>query len=230
MKTAAEIDEILRTTLEDHRLSRSERKAIQADIGRPGNATERGLWKSRAFEWARRAVAEHPAEALLWLEDVMKALDAGEAERDREPVAENVAYFSPGNECWQEIVRRLEFARTAVDICVFTITDDRITRAIMGAHGRGVRLRVLSDDQKSGDLGSDIEQIQASGVAVRTDRDLAHMHHKFAIIDGRYLINGSYNWTRGAAAENRENIVTTTEPSLLDSFQREFEALWERFA
>ena len=26
-----------------------------------------------------------------------------------------------------------------------------------------------------------------------------HMHHKFAIFDGERLINGSYNWTRGAA-------------------------------
>ncbi|MCA9056002.1 MAG: endonuclease, partial [Planctomycetaceae bacterium] len=50
-------------------------------------------------------------------------------------------------------------ARETVDVCVFTITDDRITRAILDAHRRRVRIRILSDDDKSGDLGSDVERL-----------------------------------------------------------------------
>jgi cardiolipin hydrolase len=53
-----------------------------------------------------------------------------------------------------------------------------------------------------------------------------HMHHKFAIFDGVHLINGSYNWTRGAANINYENLIDTSDPWTLQRFASEFERLW----
>ena len=44
------------------------------------------------------------------------------------------------------------------------------------------------------------------------------MHHKFAIFDGTRLVNGSYNWTRGAADLNYENLVESADPWLLATF------------
>ena len=55
------------------------------------------------------------------------------------------------------------------------------------------------------------------------------MHHKFAIFDGARLINGSYNWTRGAANVNYENLVDTGDPELIAAFSEEFKRLWNRF-
>jgi cardiolipin hydrolase len=115
-----------------------------------------------------------------------------------------------------------------VDVCVFTITDDTISRAIYDAHRRGVAIRILTDDDKSGDLGSDVVDLDRAGVAVRVDRTPAHMHHKFAIFDGKVLASGSYNWTRSAASENEENIIVTDHPHLLRAFQAEFDQLWSR--
>lgn len=43
------------------------------------------------------------------------------------------------------------------------------------------------------------------------------MHHKFAIVDGRLLINGSFNWTRQAVLYNQENCVITDNSSLVSS-------------
>ena len=55
------------------------------------------------------------------------------------------------------------------------------------------------------------------------------MHHKFALFDGERLIHGSYNWTRGAADVNYENLVDTGDPDLIAAFAAEFERLWNRF-
>ena len=52
------------------------------------------------------------------------------------------------------------------------------------------------------------------------------MHHKFAIFDSSRLLNGSYNWTRGAAEQNEENITDTSSPEMIASFQKEFDSLW----
>jgi phosphatidylserine/phosphatidylglycerophosphate/cardiolipin synthase-like enzyme len=54
--------------------------------------------------------------------------------------------FNPGQSCRLQIQECLRAARTNVDNCVSTITDDRITTAIQGAHDRGVRVRIISDN------------------------------------------------------------------------------------
>jgi phosphatidylserine/phosphatidylglycerophosphate/cardiolipin synthase-like enzyme len=41
------------------------------------------------------------------------------------------------------------------------------------------------------------------------------------------LLNGSYNWTRGAAESNEENFVITDDKKLLAAFSSAFEELWE---
>jgi len=54
------------------------------------------------------------------------------------------------------------------------------------------------------------------------------MHHKFAILDGETLLTGSYNWTRGAARDNEENLVVTTDLRFIAPFVDTFDRLWEK--
>jgi mitochondrial cardiolipin hydrolase len=209
-------------TLADGRLSGGERDALRqrladADLDDAGRA---GL-RARAFDLARDRLSG-PA-ALDWLEAVLKlvypvgpAAKGGWAE----------AYFTPGGECPDRIARLFRETKARADVCVFTITDDRIADAILDAHRRGVALRILTDNDKAHDLGSDVGRFEAAGVAVRIDRTPFHMHHKFALFDGAKLLNGSYNWTRGAARDNLENVVVTDDPRLIATFAAEFERLW----
>lgn len=140
------------------------------------------------------------------------------------------AFFSPGEECICRLVALLASAKRSLDICVFTVTDDRITNAILSAHQRGVAIRIITDDDKSHDLGSDVERLAAAGITVRMDRSTFHMHHKFAIVDGTLLLNGSFNWTRSASTNNQENFIIVSDKRLLTAFAREFEKLWQQFA
>ena len=54
------------------------------------------------------------------------------------------------------------------------------------------------------------------------------MHHKFAVFDSTILLNGSYNWTRGAASNNEENFVVTNNSRLVAIFSKAFEDLWQQ--
>jgi mitochondrial cardiolipin hydrolase len=142
------------------------------------------------------------------------------------PASSSRAYFSPGEDCLRAILSELERARRTADICVFTITDDRIAHAILAAHQRRVAVRIITDNDKQYDGGSDVDRLRRAGIAVKVDETEHHMHHKFAVLDGATLLNGSYNWTRSACTFNEENLVVTSDPALVHTFARHFEEMW----
>jgi cardiolipin hydrolase len=137
------------------------------------------------------------------------------------------AYFSPGEECLNAILESIGAAQAALDICVFTISDDRITSAILAAHRKGIPIRLLTDNEKLFDKGSDIQQLVRAGLEVKVDNTRNHMHHKFAVIDHKYVLTGSYNWTRSAALYNHENVLVTAEAHVVEGYAREFDRLWQ---
>jgi len=136
------------------------------------------------------------------------------------------AYFSPGDDCPQVIVNQLERASRTIDICVFTITDNRIADAIRDAFVRGIAVRIISDNDKSLDPGSDIERLMGLGVAVRIDQTDHHMHHKYAVFDQKTTLTGSYNWTRSADKHNDENFLITSEATINRAYLGHFDRLW----
>ena len=139
----------------------------------------------------------------------------------------NKAYFSPGTDCLNAIIDTLLTAKNTVKICVFTISDNRIVDAIKELQYRGINIKIISDNDKRFDRGSDIEYIASRGIAVHIDRTEAHMHHKFAVIDEEVTITGSYNWTRSAEQYNHENIIITDNEKLTKAFVKEFNKLWK---
>jgi len=51
------------------------------------------------------------------------------------------------------------------------------------------------------------------------------LHDKFAVIDGRWVISGSFNWTASAERRNRENLLIFDCPSLASHFEAEWESI-----
>ncbi|MFT5434349.1 MAG: cardiolipin hydrolase [Myxococcota bacterium] len=224
----AKLTETLDRTLADGRLSRAERREIRDLIEGDSLDTERVQQiRVEAFDLARAAATKGTTsveKAFDWLEDVMSLVAAvGSTDSD---TPSSQAFFSPGEAPRDRIKTLLSGARSSLDICVFTITDDGISKEIGRAHQRGVKVRVITDNDKSYDRGSDIEKLSAIGVPLVVDQTDAHMHHKFAIVDGRRLLNGSYNWTRSAYRVNEENLLVTDDSTLVSEYQREFNSLW----
>ncbi len=215
-------------TLDDRRLSRSEKRALSHVLdGVSLTPQNLGVLRSLAFEIAVSNFNDVAGrETLNWLEDVVKLLvpETGTSAADVE------CHFSPGDDCPSRIAGLFYAAKQSVDVCVFTITDNRISSAIESAHARGVVVRIITDDDKAFDAGSDIEHLISRGIEVRKDRSPYHMHHKFAIFDCKQLLTGSYNWTRGAAEHNEENFILSGDPRLIGPFQATFDQLWQQFA
>jgi cardiolipin hydrolase len=226
MISKEELEAALRESLEDRRLSRDERHDLKALLGdAPLGDEERAFLRNRVFAVAKEVADETSGLALLdWTQDVIKSLESKHARTSQMEVC-----FSPGDDCLNTITRLLGWCQHSADICVFTITDNRVAEAIQACAARGVKVRIVSDDDKSGDTGSDVRRLDKEGIAVRLDQSEHHMHHKFAVFDNAKALTGSYNWTRSAATSNRENVLVTDDARAVGSFASEFERLWAAF-
>lgn len=216
----------LREALDDRVLSRSEKRAVKALLEEYDISNSDRAWlRSHIFDMAHEiSNADNYYQVITWLEEVNKVLLPDTEQKE----SFNSVYFSPGVDCLNAIIYQIQRATKSLQICVFTITDDRISNEIKAAEERGVNIKVISDGHKAHDLGSDIFHLAGNGINIREDNTPEHMHHKFAIVDGDTLINGSYNWTRSAADKNEENILITNEPELVRPYIQEFDKLWDK--
>jgi phosphatidylserine/phosphatidylglycerophosphate/cardiolipin synthase-like enzyme len=93
-----------------------------------------------------------------------------------------------------------------MDLALYRLSQPRLARAIHNAARSGVRVRVILDRQKY-ELTPAAQQLLARFaipyrlMSGRRGR-YAKMHHKFAVLDGRTALTGSYNWTEESEENN----------------------------
>ncbi len=136
--------------------------------------------------------------------------------------------FSPGGRTEKDIVGALDFARESADIAVFSFYSLDIARAVIDAHRRGVKVRVLVDrvQASQSEVG---EMLLAAGVPFRWSQGFAGkgvMHNKFAVLDGKLLMTGSFNWSDNARDNNFENMFYSGEPAYAGPYAAQFERLF----
>jgi phosphatidylserine/phosphatidylglycerophosphate/cardiolipin synthase-like enzyme len=211
----------LESSIADEVFSRTEKKTFKSLVSESMLDQNRlNFLRSKIYELASQKITSTNHQFILeWVKTANSALIV--------PTVETTdAFFSPGDACRNTIIRNIETATEKLHICVFTISDDSITNSLLTAHKKGVNIKIITDNDKSFDVGSDVEQLARAGVAVKMDTTPNHMHHKFMVSDQRSLITGSYNWTLSAAKYNHENIIVTREATVVKSFAQQFDQLW----
>ena len=183
---------------------------------------QRGELKSRLFTEAKRlGVGGDGLRAIRWLETTFEQIE-------KYSFRLHEVLFSPGQDIPENITFYLSQAKKSVDLCVFTISDDVLSGCIKAISERGVKVRIITDNNKMRDSGSQIKELARCGIEVKVDNSRYHMHNKFGIIDNRIAFTGSYNWTYTAKLHNQENLVITTNFTIVHRFIDEFTALWEQ--
>jgi phosphatidylserine/phosphatidylglycerophosphate/cardiolipin synthase-like enzyme len=206
----------------DQYFSRAEKKSLKALIQQKSLSADKLLSLKRSiFNIAQNeAHAENFKAIIKWLEDISLTISSSSS-------AIQQVHFSPGTACREAIIQQLVAANQQVSICVFTISDNVIVDQIINCHRSGLDVKIITDNDKSFDMGSDIAHMQKQGIPVKVDDTRHHMHHKFMVIDQSVVITGSYNWTRSAAEYNHENIVLLQDSKIIKSYQAEFHRLWD---
>ena len=140
------------------------------------------------------------------------------------------AIFFPSEESEMRLINLLKKPKNSMLVCVFTITNNRLADQIYLNWQKNVDVKVISDDECSKQLGSDVFDLANAGIPVRLDNSPStHMHNKFVILDKRIVITGSFNWTTSAVDSNQENLCILDNEELAAKYIVEFEKLWKKF-
>ena len=163
-----DIESALQATFDDRKLSQNEKYALisllkdyQDDVDSLNYARNCAF---KIFRQYQATQSNFEQDAFKWLEHAVKSIDRVRAEQL--PLEKDSAYFSPGDECKRRIISAVKHAKKSVDVCVFTISDDQISQALLDAHRRGINVRVITDNDKANDLGSDVDMLSSKGVDV----------------------------------------------------------------
>jgi hypothetical protein len=128
-----ELDQALRATLADGRLSRSERQALADVLNDTAHDSARlAQLRARAFVMARERTTDPRAlEALGWVEELVKLLAHVDAPAAAGP---SRAYFSPGEACLSAILGHLGQAQSSLDPSPSWVEDllDTAVRRVLG--------------------------------------------------------------------------------------------------
>ena len=121
--------------------------------------------------------------------------------------------------------------RETLDVAVYGFTLPRVADAILDAHKRGLKVRVISNETHA--LGSrvspELKALMDGGVEVRTLRGAGSygiMHNKLGIYDGKMVSAGSFNWALTADNANHENMVFIRDEGAVDGYSRYFDWMW----
>jgi len=140
--------------------------------------------------------------------------------------AKTEVYFSLSENPQKAIIKNINQAETYINIAMYTFTDQEIALSLANAQKRGVKVRVYLDRSQIESTYSVSRLLVQKGIKVRISTNNYIMHHKFAIIDNRLLLTGSYNWTFAANNKNEENLMVIDDPEIIEIFQHQFVNLW----
>jgi hypothetical protein len=134
-----------------------------------------------------------------------------------------------------EIIKTILKAKTEIKIAVAWLTDEDIIRELTLKKISGVNVQIIISDAKENyvritKLKDFLKHAGILSIAITKP----FMHNKFAIIDDRFIINGSYNWSYGARTSEENIFIITIDKSieediaLLKKFQLQFQYLSHR--
>jgi phosphatidylserine/phosphatidylglycerophosphate/cardiolipin synthase-like enzyme len=143
-------------------------------------------------------------------------------------LAKTEVYFSLSDNPQKAIIRNINQAQDFINIAMYVFTDKEIAFPLINAQKRGVKIRVYLDKSQIDSKYSISRFLVQKGLKIRISTNNYIMHHKFAIIDNRLLLTGSYNWTFSANNRNDENLMAIDDPEIIEIFQNQFVNLWTK--
>lgn len=128
------------------------------------------------------------------------------------------------------LVNAIAAVRHTLDIAALEMNSESIYQAVLDAHQRGVRVRIVTDDEHGLDDERDdvLRRLRDADIPIVADNRTALMHNKFMIMDGAAVWTGSWNYTVNGAYRNNNNVLVMESAMAAAAYQAEFDEMFTR--
>ncbi len=136
-------------------------------------------------------------------------------------------YFSPvGNVLNEGILPLLTQAKKEIYVSIFYLTNKPIIDALINAKKRGVDVKIIYDAVGANSMKEKVRSLRAAGVLLKAENWGGKDHEKNMVIDGKYFITGSANFSNSGMGKNDENILIFKNPEIAGFYRNYFLKLY----
>jgi phosphatidylserine/phosphatidylglycerophosphate/cardiolipin synthase-like enzyme len=135
--------------------------------------------------------------------------------------------FSPEDKPIQYIVPYIQNARRNIRFLAFSYTHPDLGAAMVDRLSNGVTIHGVFETVGSDTEFSEMMLLHCAGGNMRQDTNFAFLHHKVIIVDNRYVITGSLNFSDNANTNNNENVIIIDNRDIAKLYLDEFERIWK---
>lgn len=122
------------------------------------------------------------------------------------------------------MVNLIHNAKTKIDFAVMGFTHPEIINAIEMAWDRGVEIRMVGDADHWYNAG--YRRLMDRQIPMSVGNGPHIMHHKFLVVDDRFVFVGTANWSVSDMTQNSNNMIMMDHPGIAADFTAEFEQMF----
>lgn len=126
----------------------------------------------------------------------------------------------------QFIIPLVGRATSSIRFLAFSFTDYPLAKTMIDRAAAGLSVAGVMDKTQSGGQGSELGTLFCAKVPVRQDGNPQFMHSKVIIVDERYVVTGSLNFSTSAEKNNDENVMIIDNPEIARLYLQNFEQVW----
>ena len=137
--------------------------------------------------------------------------------------------FSPKDKIITDyIIPLIENSESYIYIPAFLVTHTAMTESLIKAKRRGVDVRIIVDATNNNRNYFFIKRLRSGNIPVKFENYAGKMHMKTIIIDDKYVIAGSMNFSNAGENKNDENSLIMESPRLAKYYKGFFKYTWDK--
>jgi len=138
-------------------------------------------------------------------------------------------YFSPQDRViTNNIIPLVSNSSKYIYIPAFIVTHGELVNALITAHNRGVDVKLIIDATNASSAHSAVKKLRTAGISVKVENYAGKMHNKSIIIDNKYIVTGSMNFSNSGEKKNDENVLIIEDTRLAIFYRNFFNYIWQK--
>lgn len=137
-----------------------------------------------------------------------------------------VIFTSEDSALEEAIVPLVGSASKSIRFLAFSFTDYPLAEAMITRSQNGVDVAGVFEKVGSETDAAELDTLFCAKVPVRQDGNSSFMHNKVVVVDERYVITGSLNFSTNAEESNDENVIIIDNPDIAKLYMQNFERVW----